>query len=179
MEEVLGVTRKLYKPSPAQPSPAQPSPAQPFLAQPSPAQPSPEALDDRDTIRVPRKDLKQAAKLLQDLSAGKRVKLPVSTSREEVPFAVPDVMAGETDCTLCHQTFKSTRSLRRHMKTHTGETGYSCQCGKVLWTRQKSLVQGLQPGLHHQAGSGASLEGKTRPSSNKRGADLCHLWQRI
>ena len=86
-------------------------------------------------IRVPRKDLKWAAKLLQDLSAGKKVKLPASASREEVPFAVPDVMAGETDCALCHQTFKSTRSLRRHMKTHTGETGYSCQCGKVLASR--------------------------------------------
>ena len=57
MEEVLGVTRRLYKPSPAQPSPTQPSP---------------EAPEDRDTIRVPKKDLKWAAKLLQDLSAGKR-----------------------------------------------------------------------------------------------------------
>ena len=122
MEEVLGVTRRLYKPSLAQPSPAQPSPTQP----------SPEAPEDRDTIRVPRKDLKQVAKLLQDLSAGKKVKLPASASREEVPFAVPDIMARETDCALCHQAFKSTRSLQRHRKTHTGETGYSCQCGKVL-----------------------------------------------
>ena len=62
MEEVLGVTRRLYKPLPAQPSPAEPSPSQPF-----PEQPSPEASEDRDTIRVPRRDLKWAAKLLQDL----------------------------------------------------------------------------------------------------------------
>ena len=130
MEEVLGVTRRLYKPLPAQPSPAQPSPAQP-----SPAQPSPEAPKDRDTVRVPKKDLKWAAKLLQDLSAGKKVKLPASASREEVLFDVPDVKTGETNCALCHQAFKSTRSLRRHMKTHTGETGYSCQCGKVLASR--------------------------------------------
>ena len=125
MEEVLGVTRRLYKPSLAQPSPAQPSPAQP----------SPEAPKDRDTIRVPKKDLKWVAKLLQDLSAGKKVKLPASASREEVPFDVPDVKAGETTCALCHQAFKSTRSLRRHLKTHTGETDYSCQCGKVLASR--------------------------------------------
>ena len=123
--EVLGVTRRLYKPLPAQPSPAQPSPTQP----------SPEAPEDRDTVRVPRRDLKRAAKLLQDLLAGKKVKLPVSASREEVPLTVPDVIAGETDCALCHQAFKITRSLRRHMKTHTGETGYSCQCGKVLASR--------------------------------------------
>ena len=98
MEEVLGVTKRLYKPSPAQP----------FLAQPSPTQPSPETLEDRDTVRVPRRDLKRAAKLL---SVGKKVKLPVSASREEVPFTVPNVMAGETDCALCHQAFRSTRSL--------------------------------------------------------------------
>ena len=125
MEEVLGVTRRLYKPLSAQP----------FPAQPSPAQPSPEAPEDRHTVRVPRRDLKRAAKLLQDLSAGKKVKLPVSTSREEVPFTIPNVMAGETDCALCHQGFKITRSLWRHMKTHTGETGYSCQWGKVLASR--------------------------------------------
>ena len=106
MEEVLGVTRRLYKPSLAQPSPAQPSPEQP-----SPKQPSPEAPEDSDTVKVPRRDLKRVAKLLQDLSAGKKVKLPVIASREEVPFTVPDVMAGETDCALCRQAFKSTRSL--------------------------------------------------------------------
>ena len=177
MEEVLGVTRRLYKPSPAQPS----------LAQPSPAQPSTEAPEDRDTVRVPRRDLKWAAKLLQDLLAGKKVKLPVSASREEVPFTVPDVMAGETDCVLCHQVFKSTRSLWRHMKTHTGETGYSCQCGKVLASRimldlhQKSCGQDKshwykacnlgyttkQALVHH-------LKAKHGPAP-----DLCHLQQRI
>ena len=92
MEEVLGVTRRLYKPSPAQPSPAQPSP---------------EAPKDRDTVRVPRKDLKRAAKLLQDFSAGKKIKLPVSASKEEVPFVVPDVMAGETDCPFVIKLLKA------------------------------------------------------------------------
>ena len=147
MEEVLGVTRRLYKPSPAQPSLAQPSPAQPPPEQPSPKQPSPEAPEDRDTVRVPRRGLKRATKLLQDLSVGKKVKLLVITSREEVPFTVPNVHAGETDCVLCLQAFKSTQSLWRHMKTHTGKTGYSCQCGKVLPSRimldlhQKSCSQ--------------------------------------
>ena len=126
MEEVLGITRRLHKPSPAQPSPAQPSPA------PEPTLPVPE---DGETVRVPKKDLKQAAKPLQDLSAGKKVRMPASASREEVPFEVPDVKAGETNCALCCQTFKSTRSLRQHMRTHTGETGHSCQCGKVLASR--------------------------------------------
>ena len=109
MEEVLGITRRLDKPSPAQPSPASPSPA---------PEPTSSVLDDEMTVRVPKKDLKWAAKLLQDLSAGKRVKIPARTSRDEVPFEVPDVGAGDTDCVLCCQSFKSTRSLRQHMKTH-------------------------------------------------------------
>ena len=125
MEEVLGITRRMYKPSPVQPAPAQSSPTQP----------SPELTEDRDTIKVLKKDLKRTAKLLQDLSAGKKVRIPASASREEVPFDVPDIKAGETNCALCHQAFKSTRSLRKHMKTHTEETGYSCQCGKVLASR--------------------------------------------
>ena len=125
MEEVLGITRKLHKPLPAQPSPASPSPA---------PKPTSSVLDDEMTMRVP-KDLKRAAKLLQDLSAGKRVKIPARASKDEVPFEVPDVGAGDTDCVLCHQSFKSTRSLRQHMKTHTGEMGHSYQCGKILASR--------------------------------------------
>ena len=52
-----------------------------------------------------------------------------------MPFEVPDVGAGDTNCVLCCQSFKSTRSLRQHMKTHTGEMGHSCQCGKILASR--------------------------------------------
>ena len=40
-------------------------------------------------------------------------------------------------------------------------------------------MQGLQPRLYDKAVSGTSPEGKTWPSSNKGGADLCHLWQRV
>ena len=44
MEEVLGITRRLYKPSPAQPSPA----PEPTLQVP----------EDEETVRAPKKDLK-------------------------------------------------------------------------------------------------------------------------
>ena len=155
MEEVLGVTRRLYKPSPAQPSLAQSSPAQPSPEQPSPKQSSPEVPEDRDTVRVPRRDLMRAAKLLQDLSAGKKVKLLVIASREEVPFTVPDVLVGETDCVLCHQAFKSAWSAEAYedpywgdgvflsvwegpgLENHVGSTS------KILQPGEKSLVQGL------------------------------------
>ena len=86
-------------------------------------------------MRAPRKDLKWDAKLLQDLSAGKRVRILARASSDEVPFEMPDVGAGDTDCALCHQSFKSTRSLRQHLKMHTGEMGHSCQCGKILASR--------------------------------------------
>ena len=49
MEEVLGITRRLHKPSPAQPSPAPPSPA---------PEPTSLVLEDEATVRVPKKDLK-------------------------------------------------------------------------------------------------------------------------
>ena len=95
MEEVLGITSRLYKPSPDPPSPA--------------PEPTSSVLEDEKTVRVPKKGLKWAAKLLQDLSVSKKVRIPASASRDEVPFEVPDVRAGDTDCALCHQTFKSTR----------------------------------------------------------------------
>ena len=81
--------------------------------------------------------------------------MPASASREGVPFEVPDVKAGETNCALCHQTFKSTGSLRQHMRTHNGETGYSCQCGNVLASKvmlklhEKSCGQEKQALVHH------------------------------
>ena len=115
MEEVLGITRRFHEPSPAQPSPAPPPPA---------PEPTSSVLEDEATVKVPRKDLKWAAKLLQDLSAGKRVRIPARA-----------IGAGDTNCALCHQSFKSTRSLKQHMRTHTGETGHSCQYGKILASR--------------------------------------------
>ena len=47
MEEVLGIARKLHKPSPAPPSPASPAP-----------EPTSSVLDDEMTVRIPKKDLK-------------------------------------------------------------------------------------------------------------------------
>ena len=125
MEEVLGITRRLYKPLPAQPS-----------AQPSSAQPPPEAPKEEGIIRVKRKDLRRAEGILKDILAGKRVRMSTGASCQDVPFEVPIVHPGERDCQLCHQSFKSTRSLKHHMKTHTGETGWSCSsCSKILTSR--------------------------------------------
>ena len=64
---------------------------------------------------------------------GRKVYPSAGATLGDVPFQVPEVQAGDTSCELCHQSFKSTHSLRHHMKTHTGDTGWSLDwCGKVL-----------------------------------------------
>ena len=116
MEDILGVSRRLNKPSPTEPLP-------PELAVP----------EEEGMIRVPKKDLKRAQGILKDILAGRKVHPSAGATQEDVPFQVPGVQAGDTSCELYHQSFKSTRSLCRHMKTHTGDTGWSCDwCGKVL-----------------------------------------------
>ena len=120
MGDILGVSRRLNKP------PAGPSP------------PEPPALEEEGMIKVPKKDLKRAQGILKDILAGRKVHATRAT-QEDVPFDVPEVQAGDTNCELCWQSFKSTCSLRHHMKTHTGDTGWSCdRCGKVLASRVMS-----------------------------------------
>ena len=119
MEGILGVSRRLSRPPPSKSSLPEP-----------PAPPAPEVKEG--FIKVPKKDLKRAQGILKDILAGRKVRASGAT-QEDVPFEVPEVQAGETSCELCRQCFKSTRSLQHHMKTHTGNTGWSCdQCGKVL-----------------------------------------------
>ena len=147
MEDILGVSRRLNKPPPAGPSPPEP--------------PVPE--EEEGMIKVPKKDLKRAQDILKDILAGRKAHT-TGAAREDVPFEVPEVQAGGTNCELCHQSFKSTCSLCCHMKTHTGDTGWFCdRCGKVLASRvmyelhQKScgegaLVPEVQERLYNQAG---------------------------
>ena len=116
MEDILGVSRRLNKPS-------QTEPLLPELAVP----------EEEGMIRVPKNDLKRPQGILKDILAGRKVRPSAGATQEDVPFQVPEVQAGDTSCELCHQSFKSTCLLRHHMKTHTEDTGWSCDwCGKVL-----------------------------------------------
>ena len=129
MGDILGISRRLNKPPSAEPLP-----------------PEPPVLEEEGMIKVPKKDLKRAQGILKDILAERKVRITGATW-EEVPFEVPEVQAGDTNCELCRQSFKSTHSLRRHMKTHTGDTGWSCdRCGKVLASRAMSEL--------HQKGCG-------------------------
>ena len=128
LEEVLGVSRRLPKPTPPSPSPRQ--------HELDSHEAGPDPVPEDDTIKVPKKDLKRAQNILKDMLAGKKVRWGTAASREDIPFSVPEVQDGETSCQLCYQSFSSTRSLRRHMRTHTGDTGFSCsRCGKILASR--------------------------------------------
>ena len=116
MEDILGVLRRLNKPSPTKPLP-------PELAVP----------EKERMIRVPKKDLKRVQGILKDIQAGRKVHPSAGATQEDVPFQIPEVQAGDISCELCHQSFKSTHSLSHHMKTHTGDARWSCdQSGKVL-----------------------------------------------
>ena len=132
MGEVLGISRRLQKPVP---SPAESSTVK--LGSATPSDPATPAVPEEEgIIRVKRKDLRRAEGILKDILAGKRVRMSMGASCQDVPFEVPIIQPGERDCQLCCQSFKSTRSLKHHMKTHTGETGWSCSCcSKILASR--------------------------------------------
>ena len=103
MEDILGVSRRLNKPPPAE------------LLPPEPATPEEEGM-----IKVPKNDFKRAQGILKDILAGKKVHTSTGATWEDVPFEVPEVQAGDTSCELCNQSFKSTHSLLHHMKTYRG-----------------------------------------------------------
>ena len=122
MEEVLGVSWRLQRPAEPEPSPAPPTP--------------PSAPTEEGVIRVQKRDLKRAQGILGDILAGRKVRAVSGASCEDVPFRIPTVQAGDRNCSLCHQSFASTKALKHHLKTHTGDTGWSCKaCGKVLSTK--------------------------------------------
>ena len=126
MEEVLGISRRLQKPSP---SPAEPSTSKSASAIPT----EPE---EKGTIRVQKKDLRRSQGILKDILAGKKVRMSTGASSQDVRFEVPSVQPEDRDCQLFCQSFKSTRSLKHHMKTHTGDIDWSCSsCSKILSSR--------------------------------------------
>ena len=135
MGEVLGVSRRFQKSAPSRTefSTAKSSSAAP------PDTATPAVPEEEGTIQVKRKDLRRAEGILRDILEGKRVRMSTGASCQDVPFEVPKVQAEERDCQLCHQSLKSTRSFKHHMKTHTGETGWSCShCSKILTSRAMS-----------------------------------------
>ena len=117
MGEVLEILRRLLKPvpSPAEPSTTKSGPA----TSSNPATPA--VPEEEGLIQVKKKDLRKAEGILKDILAGKRVRMSSRASCQDVPFEVPVVQPGDRDCQLCCQSFKSTRSLKHHMKHTPGK----------------------------------------------------------
>ena len=79
--------------------------------------------------------MKRAQGILKDILAGRKVRATGAT-REDVPFEIPEVQPGTLPVNCVTSALKAPDPSIRHMKTHTGETGWSCdQCGKVLASR--------------------------------------------
>ena len=73
---------------------------------------------------------------MKDILAGRKVRLSTGATQDNVPFQISKEQAGDASCELWHQSFESTQSLYHHMKTHTGDTRWSCDwSGKVLASR--------------------------------------------
>ena len=92
MEGILGISRRLSRPLPSESSPPE------HPAPPAPKKPAPAV--EEGFIKVPKKDLKRAQGILKDILAGRRVHASKAT-REDIPFEVQEVQAGETSCELC------------------------------------------------------------------------------
>ena len=67
---------------------------------------------------------------------GKKVRWVSAGTRDEVSFSFPQVHPGEASCELCCQGFANTRSFKKYMRNHSGDTGYSWEdCSEVLTSR--------------------------------------------
>ena len=137
-----------------------PPPLPPDPAPPVPPVPSGELSSDTASIQVPVGMLQQVHQALGQLLQGQPVtsgsfgsvpsQPPRSTGptvhHENVPFEVTVIKRGQKNCSLCARKFYSTESLRRHMKTHTGEQKNICPnagCGRKL-SSGRSLTEHLK-----------------------------------
>ena len=105
MGDILGVSRRLNKPPPA-----------------GPLLPEPPVLEEEGMIKVP-KDLKRAQGILKDILGGRKV----HATWEEVPFEVPEVQAGDTNCELCYTFHIRKSQLLAQLSVAYILTGF-CQC---------------------------------------------------
>ena len=131
-------------PPTAQPTPA--GPEQPPTEEPAASTSTAES--GTATIQVPVAALQEVHKILGQIIGGETPQVPSSEPQPqqpegEIPFTVPKPKRGEKSCKLCLRKFWATESLRRHMKTHTGEQSNICPnpgCGRKLASKRSLEV---------------------------------------
>ena len=130
------VRRKFDKPAPPPPEPLPRLPQLPG-SDPTPGSvpstdPVPLSTGETTTLQVPVSAVKQLHTLLGQIIQGQTPTVggssanAPSTGTEEVPFQVDPIKRGEKQCKICHRSFYSTDTYRRHMKTHTGNQSNVC-----------------------------------------------------
>ena len=97
------------------------------------------------TIEVPVAALQQVHEILGKIIGGQAplVSTEVGPSDPQpeggVPFSVPRPKRGEKACKICFRKFWSTDTLKKHIKTHTGDQKYSCPnpgCGRKVASKR-------------------------------------------
>ena len=137
LEEIPHIRRKYHH----TPQPPPPNPEQPPAGGDGP---STSTGGETATIQVPVAALQEVHKILGQIIGGETPQIPFSEpqpqqSEGDIPFAVPKPKKGEKSCKLCFRKFWATETLRRHMKTHTGDQKHTCPnpgCGRKLASKR-------------------------------------------
>ena len=156
LEEFPHIRRKYHQratasaPPPPPPGPPPPPPQPQSEPEPGPSVSTASvgtSTEATSTIEVPTAALKQVHTILGQILGGENSEsmenpLPQPEPQPQsssIPFAVPKPKRGKKVCQLCKRTFWQTETLKRHLKTHTGEQKHVCPnpgCGRKLSSKR-------------------------------------------
>ena len=130
--------RRKYHQAPGPPPPPVPEPTPPVTTA------STSTSTDTATIQVPVAALEQVHAILGQIISGQNPQVSSSGVTDpqpsgSPPFTVPTPKRGEKQCKLCFRKFWATETLKRHMKTHSGDQKYICPnegCGRKVASKR-------------------------------------------
>ena len=134
--------RRKYHQTPGPPPPPVPEPTPPVTTASTST-----STTDTATIQVPVAALEQVHAILGQIISGQSPQVSTSggsTSTDpqpsgSPPFTVPTPKRGEKQCKLCFRKFWATETLKRHIKTHSGDQKYMCTnegCGRKVASKR-------------------------------------------
>ena len=121
-----------------------PGPPPPPVPEPTPLETTASTSTDTATIQVPVAALEQVHAILGQIISGQSPHISTTGVVDpqpsgSPPFTVPTPKRGEKQCKLCFRKFWATETLKRHMKTHSGEQKYMCTnegCGRKVASKR-------------------------------------------
>ena len=146
MEESEHIRRKYHQQAPP-PAPPVPEPIPVTTTVTTSTSTSTSTSTGTATIEVPVAALQQVHEILGKIIGGQDPQVSTggvvgpSDPQPEggVPFSVPRPKRGEKACKICFRKFWSTDTLKKHIKTHTGDQKYSCAnpgCGRKVASKR-------------------------------------------